>query len=220
VVRDLRPTRLLCVPGGELAGGLCLVNPATDARRCAQMLSMVRELYRVEDEATAQVAMTQGCTPLEADAIRLALRQQKSVPILATIKAWLDTEQKLVLPRSPMSGAITYMLNQWDALTTYTTHGFLNIDNNAAERALRGVGIGRKNWLFTGHDVAAQRTATLYSLVASAERHGLDPQRYLTGVLARIPSLSVSQLEKLLPEQWNAHSPSEAVAPIDRSRIF
>ena len=177
----------------------------TDARRSAQMLTMVRELYAVEDEASAQIAGTPGATHEQADAIRLALRQERSVPVLATIRTWLDTEQKLVLPRSPMAQAITYMLNQWDALCIYTTQGFLNIDNNAAERAMRRVGIGRKNWLFAGHDVAAQRTATLYTLVASAERHGLDPQRYLTGVLARIAATPVTQLEQFLPER-NLHS--------------
>ncbi len=132
------------------------------------MLTMVRDLYQVEDEAKALIAATKDCTAIEADAFRLALRQQKSVPILAKIKTWLDTEQKLVLPRSPMAQAMTYMLNQWEALKVYTTQGILNIDNNAAERALRRIGIGRKNWLFIGHDQAAQRTATLYSLIASA----------------------------------------------------
>jgi transposase len=175
----------------------------TDGRRAAQMLSMVRELYAVEDEAAAQIAATSNVTAIDADAIRLALRQQKSVPVLTTIKTWLDTEQKLVLPRSPMAQAIGYMLNQWDALCIYTTQGFLNIDNNIAERALKRVALGRKNWLFAGHDVAAQRTSTLYSLIACAERHGIDPQTYLTGVLARIPSLPVSQLNKLLPDKWN-----------------
>jgi transposase len=101
-----------------------------------------------------------------------------------------------------MAQAIGYMLNQWEALKVYTTQGFLNIDNNAAERALRRVGIGRKNWLFAGHDVAAQRTATLYSLIASAERHGLDPQAYLRGVLARIAGTSTGQLEQFLPDRW------------------
>ena len=176
----------------------------TDARRCAQMLSMVRVLYAVEDQANAQIATTPDATFDQADAIRLALRQQKSVPILATIKAWLDTEQKLVLPRSPMAGATNYMLNQWDALCVYTQHGFLNIDHNAAERALRRVGMGRKNWLFAGHDFAAQRTATRYSLLASAERHGLDPQRYLIGVLARIAATPIRQLEQFLPDRWKA----------------
>ncbi len=87
----------------------------TDGRRCTQMLSMVRDLYKVEDEANAQIAATRDCTAIEADAIRLTLRQEKSIPILATIKTWLDTEQKLVLPRSPMAQAMTYMLNQWEA---------------------------------------------------------------------------------------------------------
>jgi hypothetical protein len=101
-----------------------------------------------------------------------------------------------------MAQAINYTLNQWEALCIYTTQGFLNIDNNAAERALRRIGIGRKNWLFAGHDIAAQRAATLYSLVASAERHGIDPQRYLTSVLARIAPTPVPQLDQFLPDVW------------------
>jgi transposase len=176
----------------------------TDGRRSAEMLTMVRDLYQVEDEAKAQIAAAKDCTPIEVAAIRRSLRQERSVPILATIKTWLDTEQKLVLPRSPMAQAIGYMLNQWEALKVYTTQGFLDIDNNAAERALRRIGIGRKNWLFSGHDIAAQRTATLYSLIASAERHGVNPQAYLRGVLARIAATSVSQLEKLLPDRGKA----------------
>ena len=175
----------------------------SDGKRSAQMLSLVRELYAVEDAAAAQIAATTDATHAQADAIRLALRQERSVPLLATIKIWLDENQKLVLPRSPMAQAITYLLNQWEALCLYTRHGFLNIDNNAAERALRRIGIGRKNWLFAGHDQAAQQSARLYSLIASAERHGLDPQRYLTGVLARIPSTPVTQLEQFLPDVWN-----------------
>ena len=166
------------------------------------MLAMVRELYGVEDEANAQIAAAKGATVEQADAIHLSLRQERSVPVLARIRGWLDQEQKLVLPRSPMAGAITYTLNQWDALCIYTTQGFLNIDNNAAERALRRIGIGRKNWLFVGHDVAAQRAATLYSLVASAERHGIDPQRYLTSVLAQIASTPVSEVGLFLPDVW------------------
>ena len=122
---------------------------------------------------------------------------------MTTIKTWLDTEQKLVLPQ-PHAAGYDLHAQPVDALCIYTTQGFLNIDNNAAERALRRVGIGRKNWLFAGHDIAAQRTATLYSLIASAERHRLDPQAYLRGVLARIPAMPVNKLEKLLPERWTS----------------
>ena len=83
------------------------------------------------------------------------LRQEQSVPILAKIKAWLDENIKLVLPRSPMAQAIQYTLNQWEALCRYCEHGWLDIDNNAAERAVKRIAIGRKNWLFAGHDTAA-----------------------------------------------------------------
>lgn len=101
-----------------------------------------------------------------------------------------------------MAGAIGYALNQWDALSIYATHGFLAIDNNAAERALKRVAIGRKNWLFAGNDKAGQTAATLYSLIASAERHGVDPQRYLTSVLAKIATTPASELDQFLPDVW------------------
>lgn len=130
------------------------------------------------------------------------LRQRESLPVLARIRAWLDTEAQLVLPRSPMSGAIGYTLNQWDALCRYTDEGYLAIDNNAAERALKRVAIGRKNWLFAGNDHCGSVAATLYSLIASAERHGLDPQAYLTGVLAQIASMPVNRVGRFLPDAW------------------
>src|ERR1043165_2030516 len=94
-----------------------------------------------------------------------------------------------VLPRGPLGEALTYARNQWQALRRYTTQGFLNIDNNASERALKRVAIGRKNWLFAGNDRAAATAAPLWSLIASAERHGLDPQRYLTSLFAKLPLL-------------------------------
>jgi transposase len=106
----------------------------SDEKRSMQMLALVGELYAAESEAK------------EADDdVRLAIRQQRSVPMLARIKAWLDAEGEAVLPRSPMGQAITYAQNQWSALMTYTTQGFLNIDNNASERSLKRVAIGRKN---------------------------------------------------------------------------
>jgi hypothetical protein len=81
-------------------------------------------------------------------------------------------------------------------------HGWLSIDNNAAERALKRVAIGRKNWLFAGNDQAGQTAATLYSLIASAERHGLDPQQYLTGVLANIASMPLGEVNRFLADVW------------------
>ena len=122
--------------------------------------------------------------------------------MLAQIKTWLDAEGEVVLPRSPMATAIGYAQNQWAALNVYATQGFLNIDNNAAERALKRVAIGRKNWLFAGHDAAAANHARLWSLIASAERHGIDPQRYLTSVLAKIGTTPSEELDQFLPDVW------------------
>jgi transposase len=177
-----------------------------DGKRSAEMLAMVGELYAVENQAKAKVAellkVSPAATAEERQALIRDLRQEFSVPILATIKTWLDEQQKLVLPRSPMAQAITYVLNQWEALNVYTTQGYLNIDNNAAERALKRIAIGRKNWLFAGHDEAAKSTAILTTLIASAQRHGVDPHAYLTGVLARIAATSTSQLEQFLPERF------------------
>jgi transposase len=168
----------------------------TDGRRAARMLTFVRELYAVEEEAKSL-----------SDEDRRELRQSRSVPILTDIKAWLDAEREvIVLPRSPMGEAFTYVLNQWDALTTYTTQGFLNIDNNAAERALKRVAIGRKNWLFAGNDAAAENHARLWSLIASCQRHGVDPQRYLTSVLAQLPTATAADHASLLPDAWQTAS--------------
>jgi hypothetical protein len=178
------------------------------------MLAMVARLYAVEEEAKAEIA---GLLKQNSDAsmdqryaIIHALRQEKSRPVLDSIKTWLDHEGQLVLPRSPMAAAITYTLNQWDALCRYTEQGFLNVDNNAAERALKRVAIGRKNWLFAGHDAAGASHARLWTLIAGAERHGVDPQKYLTSVLAKIGQTKLSELEQFLPDAWKAE---DAVEP-------
>jgi transposase len=109
-----------------------------------------------------------------------------------------------------MGAAITYTLNEWNALTRYTDERYLNIDNNAAERALKRVAIGRKNWLFAGHDAAGQSHARLWTLIASAERHGLDPQRYLTSVLAKVGRTPISELDQFLPDVWKAEDAEES----------
>ena len=170
----------------------------SDEQRATQMLSLIGQLYQIERESKEL-----------SHALRLAVRQERSVPVLERIKTWLDSEQLVVLPRSPMAAAITYAQNQWQALTTYATQGFLNIDNNASERALKRVAIGRKNWLFAGNDAAAENHARLWTLIASCERHAVDPQRYLTSVLAKIGTLKIhrgetpsGELVQFLPDVW------------------
>ena len=170
---------------------------------------MIGQLYKVEDDAREKIALLPNATEEQKDQIRLDLRQRHSKPVLEKIKAWLDKESKLVLPRSPMAEAINYTLNQWDALCVYTEHGFLNIDNNPAERALKLVAIGRRNWLFVQNDKFGKAYATLYSLIASAQRHGLDPQAYLRHVLAQIMTTPMSELGRFLPDVYKARLEAE-----------
>jgi transposase len=187
----------------------------TDGRRSAQMLRFVQRLYAIEDRIKLRIERRLKKNPdLTMDQrheITLASRQARSVPILNQIRTWLDTEQKLVLPRSPVAAAITYMLNQWIALCVFVTAGFLNIDNNAAERALKRVAIGRKNWLFAGNDQAAKSHANLYTLLASAQRHGLDPQKYMMSVLSKIGQTPMSELDQFLPDRWKAEDNATAI---------
>ena len=148
-------------------------------------------MYDVEADAKA----------LEADA-RVALRQERARPILDTWKQWLDTESVKVLPKSPIGQAIQYALNQWTALNRYLEDGDLDIDNNEAERAQRGIAIGRKNWLFLGNDRGGRAAATFYSLIMSAKRHGHDPFAYLRDLFMRIPTHPNKALAELLPDRW------------------
>jgi transposase len=193
----------------------------TDGRRATQMLRFVQRLYAVEARIKIRIdrrlKQNPALSTADRHAITLAARQARSVRILNQIKRWLDTEQALVLPRSPMAQAITYALNQWAALCAYTTAGFLNIDNNAAERALKRIAIGRKNWLFAGNDAAATSHARLYTLLASAERHGANPQEYLMSVLAHIDQTPLSELEKFLPDRWQRAAQASPPAPADHA---
>jgi transposase len=168
-----------------------------------EALARIGQLYAVEKEATLDIA-ERDLDGAEADALRLRLRQEQAVPALASLRAWLDQQQTEALPKSPVALAINYTLNQWDALVRYTTSGILAIDNNVAERALRAIAIGRKNWLFTGSDNGGRVAAILFSMTSSCGRHGLDPFAYLRDVLSRLAKgpLSEQQLEALLPNHW------------------
>jgi transposase len=101
--------------------------------------------------------------------------------------------------KATAAAAIQYALNRWEALLTYANDGMVEIDNNAAERALRGVALGRKNYLFAGSDSGGERAAAIYSLTESAKLNGIDPEAYLRDVLARIADYPVNRVEELLP---------------------
>lgn len=163
----------------------------SDTRLSLDALAHIRRLYDVERQAKE----------LDRDA-RRALRQRESEPVLRAFKEWLDAKRAAALPKSPLGAAITYATNQWDALKRYVEGGELAIDNNAAERALRGVAVGRKNWLFWGSDAGGRTAAVLTSFTATCKRHGIDPWAYLADVLACLPSHPADRVAELLPDAW------------------
>lgn len=183
----------------------------SDSAISTAALAYVRLLYDVED--AAKKSAEENHTDLIAE--RYRLRQEKSVPLLERFKSWLESQQAehggAVLPKSPMGQAIQYALNQWQALCVYTTDGELAIDNNASENALRRVALGRKNWLFCGSDNGGHTAAILFSLIATCQRHKLDPFAYLRDVLTRIAAHPMNRLAELLPQQWKAAQTAERV---------
>ena len=138
---------------------------------------------------------------------RRRMRQDIAVPILNTFHAWLEEQRPQVLPKSPMAEAIGYALNNWAALCRYTTAGFLSIDNNVAEREMKRIAIGRKNWLFVGSDKGGETAAILYSFTSTCHRLSVEPWAYLQDVLTRLPSLPSEGLAELLPDRWQAARP-------------
>jgi Transposase IS66 family/IS66 C-terminal element len=153
-------------------------------------------------ERVTEQAKEQELSRAEYEALRLRLRQEKSVPLLTSFGAWLEKQAAAVLPKSPLAEAVGYARNQWAALQVYTTAGFLGIDNNTAERALRAVAIGRKNYLFFGSDVGGKTAAVLYTFTQTCQAQGIEPWRYLRDVLARLPRHPPEQLAELLPDAW------------------
>jgi transposase len=155
-----------------------------------QALKRIAQLYEIE-------ADIRGRPPDE----RLRERRERAAPLLKDLRAWLRQTLTYVSVKSELAQAIGYTLGHWDALTRYCEDGRIDIDNNAAERALRGVGLGRKNFLFFGSDAGGERAAVIYSLVETAKLNRLDPEAYLREVFERIADHPINRIEELLP--WN-----------------
>ena len=108
------------------------------------------------------------------------------------------------MPKSALGDAVGYVRNQWAALNRFIDNGRLAIDNNPAERALRGVAVGRKNWLFTGSEDGGKRAAVIYSLIETCKLLGIEPFEYLRDILERLPTYPASRVEELTPRNWLA----------------
>jgi transposase len=162
-------------------------------------LRRIGELYAIEGDI-------RGRSPEK----RRAVRHERSRPLLESLKQWLEETLVKLSKKSDTAQAVRYALGRWEALLRYVDDGRLEIDNNAAERELRVVALGRKNYLFAGSDTGGERAAAIYSLVGTAKLNDLDPEAYLREVLSRIADHPINRIEELLPWNLVADRPAES----------
>jgi hypothetical protein len=156
-----------------------------------EAVARIGELYAIERRAKA--------AGLSSEHVR-ELRRAESLPRLERLRDWLTVTRTSVLDKGRLAKAIDYVQSNWDALCRYCDDGRLAIDNNAAERALRTVAVGRKNWIFFGNERGGKTAAVMYSLIATCKEHGIDSRTYLRDVLLRIAK--VSDVRELTPYGW------------------
>jgi hypothetical protein len=164
-----------------------------DQANAAAAIAMIRRLYEVEHEATEHGLDAEG---------RRELRQRVSKVVLDELKPWLDALRPHVLPKSPMGDAIGYALRQWDPLTRFLEDGRLAIDNNRAERQMRTIAVGRKNWMFAGSAEGGRRAAIIYSIVCTCSLLGIEPWAYLKDALQQLAE--GADPATLTPRLWSA----------------
>jgi len=177
------------------------VHSAIGSPIAKEALDRIGELYGVEDTIT-------GMPPDH----RRRERQQRSKPIAEALAVWADETVRKLSRKSELAAAFRYMRARWAALVRCFDDGCLALDNNPAERALRGVAIGRKNWLFAGSDAGGRRAAAIYSLIESAKLNDTNPQHYLADVLARIADHPARHIAQLLPWNWKPTEPQRVAA--------
>jgi transposase len=170
--------------------GFYALHQANQSPLAAEALERIGALYAIESEI-------RGRPPDE----RARIRQARAGPLLDSLREWLRHTLTRVSKKSDLAKAISYVLTRWSAFTRYRDDGHIEIDNNAAERALRVVALGRKNYLFCGSDAGGQRAAAMYSLIGTAKLNGLDPEAYLRHVIECIADHPINRVEELLP--WN-----------------
>lgn len=191
----------VCEPGARIRAG-CWAHvrrkffdaQANAPDEAKYALDTILNLYKIEYDAAAQKIL--------GSKEHLALRKNRAPPIIANFESWLKEQHDQHLPKGPMGKAISYALDNLNELKVFIDDVRVPLDNNASERALRIIALGRKNYLFAGNGVAAQNLAGLYSLVATCEMHGLNPESYLTDILTRVHSHPAKKIDELLPHRW------------------
>ena len=195
--------RLFSDPGSRVVEVGCFaharryfVDALETDKRAAVAIAFIKELYQVEADAKAR-----GLGPDE----KKQLRAERSRPLLNSLGEWIKKTVPAATPKSPLGQALTYTINQWTALTRFLEDGALEIDNNACERALRQVAVGRKNYLFAGSDEGARRAAIIYTVFGTCRLHDVDPWAYTRDVLEKLAGgWKQSRIDELLPPAWAA----------------
>jgi transposase len=173
-------------------------------REALWFIVQIRQLYRLEEEIRSL-----------GHAERFQIRHRQAPPIWEALKKQAEELKPKLLPKSTMGQAVNYFLNDYDALVGYLKDGRFEIDNNLVENDIRPAAVGRRRWLFIGHPGAGWRSAVIYSILGSCRRRGLNPHEYLTDVLARLPSLKITEIRSLLPAHWKS---ARVSAPIISQR--
>jgi transposase len=166
------------------------------------------EAVRRIDELFAIERAINGKAPEQ----RLAVRREKSAPLVTDLEIWMRQQRTLLSAGNDTAKAINYLLNRWAAFTRFLDDGRVCLTNNAAERALRGVAVGRRNWTFAGSDAGGHRAAAVYTLIETCKMNDVDPHAWLADVLARLPDHPASKIADLLPWNWKANKPQNGAA--------
>jgi transposase len=178
--------------------------------RAKEALALIRRLYAIERDLPPLLGPAEDPAAIEQrlqrEEQRLCQRQQQAAPVLAELKKWLDEQRPQALPKSALGQAIGYALNNWAALGRYLEQGYLAIDNNLSERALRAVALGRNNWGVLGSETGGRTAAVLYTMVGTCKHLGIDPHAYLKETLPGLFALGetpqAEQLVEWLPDRW------------------
>ncbi len=169
------------------------VHAATASPIAKEALDRIAALYAIEAQIKAK-------PPDE----RRRLRQEQTVPLIADLKAWLEATLPKISGKSELAKAMRYALSRWPALCCYANDGRVEIDNNAAERSIRGIALSRKNYLFAGSDTGGNRAAAIYSLIETCKLNDIDPEAYFRDILGRIADHKINRIAELLPWNWQA----------------
>lgn len=161
----------------------------------------IDELFAIEREINGR-----------APDVRLAVRREQSQPLAAELEAWLRAERAKLSSKNPLAKAINYSLKRWTAMTRFLNDGRICLSNNAAERSLRGIAVGRHNWTFAGSDRGGQRAAAIYTLIETCKLNDIDPRAWLADVLGRLADHPASRVTELLPWNWRNPRPTAKAA--------